>query len=256
MAFTLRNRHDRDIEPSAAEKQLELMEHLKELRDRLLRAVAYLGIGMTAGWFLYHPFFTLLCGPVIDFLQKNGSKFIVVGLTEGFTIRMQMSVLIGAIIACPLLTFEGWGFIAPGLTREERKAVWIIAPLSVLLFWFGVYCAWWVLPMGVKWLVAQNPSQATFMPSVGQALVFLLKLYLGFGLVFQLPVILMFLGKIGIVSSSMLRTNWRQAIVAIAIIAAVVTPSGDAPTMLAMCIPMIGLYGLSILLVRFIEKKH
>jgi len=232
------------------------MEHLTELRNRLLRAVLFLTVGITAGWFLYNPFFTILCGPVIDFLKEHGNKFIVVGLTEGFNIRMQMSVLIGAIIACPFLTMESWGFISPGLTRQERKAVWLVAPLSVLLFWLGVFCAWKVLPMGVKWLVAQNPAEAAFMPSVGQALIFLLKLYLGFGLVFQLPVVLMFLGKVGIVSSSMLRTNWRQAIVAIAIIAAIVTPSGDAPTMLAMCIPMIGLYGLSIILVRLIEKKH
>jgi sec-independent protein translocase protein TatC len=109
--------------------------------------------------------------------------------------------------------------------------------------------------MGIKWLISQNPPEAKFMPSVQGTLLFILKMYLAFGLVFQMPVVLMFLGKAGLISSVTLRSYWRQAVVAIGILAAAITPSGDAFTMMMMCVPMIILYVLSIGLVRIVEKQ-
>ena len=108
--------------------------------------------------------------------------------------------------------------------------------------------------MGIQWLVSQNPPGATFMPSVAQTLLFVSKMCLAFGLVFQLPVVLMFLAKVGIVDSRMLKAYWRQAVVVLAIVAAVVTPSADAFSMMLMCAPLILLYGLSIVLVRMVER--
>lgn len=236
------------------EKQLDLLEHLGELRTRIIRCAIYLSVGTLLGWVFYDRFFEWTSAPVIKFLTEHNTKFILTGLLEGFTIKMQMSVVIGAILSAPFMTLEGWRFIAPGLTRTERNAAALIAPMSVLLFWAGVACARWTLPMGMIWLSAQNPKEATFMPSVGQSLIFVLKLYLAFGLVFQMPVILMFLGKIGVITSRMLKQYWRQAVVGICIVAAIVTPSGDAFTMIMMCIPMVALYGLSIILVRIMER--
>jgi len=242
-----------DIEDDAPGRQLELMEHLAELRTRLIRSAFYVAIGMAVGWIFYQHFFNFVTAPIRPML-KNGSQFLLTGITEGFTIKMQASIIIGLIIALPLITMEGWRFIAPGLTRRERRSVKLVAPLSVVLFIGGLVCSYYVMPVGIRWLIGQNPPEAKFMPSVQQSLLFLVKMYLAFGVVFQMPVVLMFLAKVGIISSKALIKNWRQAVVIIGIVAAAVTPSGDAMTMMMMCAPMIVLYIMSIGLVRLVER--
>jgi len=242
-----------ETEDEAPGRQLELMEHLAELRTRLIRCAVYVSIGMIAGWVFYGRFFTFLTAPILPLL-KNGSTFLLTGITEAFTIKMQISILIGIILALPLITMEGWRFVAPGMTRKERRSVKLVAPLSVALFLLGLVTSYYVMPVGIKWLIAQNPPMAKFMPNVQQSLLFLVKMYLAFGVIFQMPVVLMFLGKVGIVSSGFLVRNWRQAVVVIAIVAAAATPSGDAMTMMMMCAPMIVLYILSIGLVRMVER--
>ncbi len=243
-----------EMEDEAPGRQLELMEHLAELRNRLIRIALYVGVGMIAGWIWYQSFFEFLTGPILPLLKKSGGKFLLTGITEGFTIKMQASIIIGVIIALPLITMEGWRFVAPGLTRRERRSVTLVAPLSIILFAGGLTTAYYVMPMGIRWLIGQNPPGATFMPSVQQTLLFLVKMYLAFGVIFQMPVVLMFLGKVGIISSRVLISSWRQALVIIAIVAAAATPSGDAMTMLMMCGPMVVLYMLSIGLVRIVER--
>lgn len=243
-----------EVEEASSDRQLDLMEHLVELRARIVRSIVYVAIGMVVGWIFYGSFFRVLSAPVKELLEQSGSTFLLTGVAEGFTIKMQVSLLVGLILALPLITLEGWRFISPGLTASERRAVRLVAPLSILLFIGGVLLGYTVLPMGIKWLMSQNPREAKFMPSVAPTILFILKMYLAFGLVFQMPVILMFLGKTGLITSAMLKSYWRYAIVAIGIVAAMVTPSGDAFTMMTMCVPMVGLYLVSIGLVRLVEK--
>ena len=237
-----------------SDRQMDLVDHLTELRNRIIRIIIYITVGAIGGWIFYDFFFQLLSAPVMEYLVKSKSSFLLTGVAEGFTVKMQISLLVGVIIALPLVTMEGWHFIAPGLTKQERRAVRLVGPLSIILFISGVLLAYKVLPVGIKWLISQNPPEAKFMPSVAQTLIFILKMYLAFGLVFQMPVILMFLGKVGIISSGMLKSYWRYSIVAIGIVAALITPSGDAFTMMMMCVPMVILYVLSIGLVRMVEK--
>ena len=244
---------DRDDENTSSDRQLDLVEHLAELRTRLVRSVLYVGLAAIAGWVFYPFFFALLSKPVAPVL-KGGSKFLLTGVAEGFSIKMQIALLTGVIMAMPLLTLEGWRFVSPGLTKKEKKGIRLVGPLSILLFAAGVCVAYTILPVGIQWLVSQNPPGATFMPSVAQTLLFVLKMCLAFGLVFQLPVVLMFLAKVGIVDSRMLKSYWRQAVVVLAIVAAVVTPSADAFSMMLMCAPLIVLYGLSIVLVKTVER--
>ncbi len=236
------------------DKQLELMEHLVELRTRMFRSIIYVCICMLVGWIFYGFFFHLLSGPIMPYLRAHKGSFLLTGVAEGFTIKMQIALFVGLIIAMPLITLEGWRFIAPGLTRQERKGVHLVGPLSILLFCFGVYLAYIILPAGVLWLASQNPEGATFMPSVQGTLLFVVKMCLAFGLVFQLPVILMFLGKVGLVNSRMLKAYWRHAVVVLAIVAAVATPSNDAFSMAMMLAPLLILYVLSIGLVKLVER--
>jgi sec-independent protein translocase protein TatC len=242
-------------EETESGKQLELMEHLSELRNRIVRCLIYTALGAGAGWFFFPFFFKILTTPVVRYLSKD-SSFLLTGIAEGFTVKVQISVLTGIILAFPLITMEGWRFVAPGLTKKERRAIRLVAPLSVLLFAAGIATAYIAMPMGIRWLISQNPPDAKFMPAVGQSLIFILKMYLAFGLVFQTPIILMFLGRVGIVTSKSLRSYWRQALVLIAFVAAAVTPSGDAFTMMIMCGPMVVLYFMSIGLVRLVEPRE
>ena len=243
-----------EVKDEESGKQLELLEHLSEVRARLMRCIVYAALGTVAGWSFYGFFFKLLSAPVLPFLKKMESSFLLTGIAEGFTIKMQVSLLIGLALALPFITLEGWRFVSPGLTRRERRSARLIAPLSVVLFISGVVLAYHVLPVGIKWLISQNPPEAKFMPTVQQSLLFILKMYLAFGVVFQMPVLLMFLARVGLVNSRMLKSGWRHAIIAIGIVAAAITPSGDAITMSMMCVPMIVLYLLSIGLVRIVEK--
>jgi hypothetical protein len=100
----------------SSDRQLDLFEHLTELRTRLARCVAYVGIGMIAGWIFYAFFFELLSAPVMQYLRQNESSFLLTGVAEAFTIKMQISLLVGVILALPLITMEGWRFVAPGET--------------------------------------------------------------------------------------------------------------------------------------------
>lgn len=235
---------------------LELVDHLVELRARVIRCIIYIAVGTMIGWLLYNPMFQLISAPVRPYLEQTGSKFLLTGIAEGFAFKMQMAFIAGIIIVLPLITVELWLFIKPGLTRSEQRAVLLVAPLSIFLFFAGVAASYYVLPVGVQWLISQNPPEATFMPSVTQTLLFILKMILAFGLIFQMPVILIFLARIGIVNSGMLKKYWRHAIVGIGVTAAIATPSSDAMTMIMMCVPMLFLYLLSIGLVTLVQKKR
>lgn len=241
-------------EDDAPGRQLELLEHLTELRTRIIRAAVYVMIGMVFGWVFYDRFFSFLTSPV-SLLLKGDSSFLITGITEAFSIKMQIAIIIGIVLALPLITLEGWRFVAPGLTRRERRSIKLVAPISIVLFVLGLVTAYFVMPMGIRWLIGLIPKEAKFMPNVQHSLLFIVKTYLAFAVLFQMPVVLMFLGKVGIVTSDMLTRNWRQAIVVIGIVAAAATPSGDAITMMMMCGPMIVLYILSIGLVRVVERQ-
>lgn len=233
--------------------KMELMEHLSELRGRLIRSLIYIILGAVIGWIFYSIFFRLLSSPISPYLEEHGSMFLLTGVAEGFTVKVQVSVLVGLILAAPLVTIEGWRFISPGLTYKERHGFILAAPLSVLLFVCGVVSSYYIMPAGIKWLLSQNPPDAQFMPKVQDTLLFILKMCLSFGVVFQMPVVLMFLAKVGLIDSAVLKSYWRHAVVLIAIAAALITPSADAFTMVLLCAPMIFLYIVSIGLVRMME---
>lgn len=237
------------------ERRAELTEHLAELRARLIRCVVYLAAGTTAAWFLYDDIFRLLVDPMIGVLKGMDSKFLMTSFPEAFVIRLQICVLSGLIFTSPFVTMEIWGFIAPGLTPQERRPVKWVAPLSVVLFVSGVLLCYKIMPMGFRWFAGYVPAQyAELRPTVQGSLMFVLKMMLAFGIVFELPVFLMLLAKVGIVNSRMLLRNWRYAMVAASVVAAVATPSADAFSMMMMAVPVAVLYFASIALVRFIER--
>ena len=237
------------------EKRAELTEHLAELRARLVRSFVYLVVGAILGWVFYDFVFDVMKRPMMPVVEELDTKFLFTTMAGPFFLRMQISLISGVIAALPLITYELWSFVSPGLTASEKKPLRWIVPLSILLFIAGVALGYIILPMTFGWFSQFLPANSELRPDPQKNVFWSLKFVLAFGLMFELPVVLMLLAKLGIINSSMLKENWRVAVVGVAVLSAVVTPSGDAMTMLVMCIPVVCLYFLSIGLVRMVEAK-
>jgi len=239
-------------------KEMELWEHLAELRTRLMRSILYLLAGMVIAWIFYNPLYGFFLQPVKPILDKTKSEIVWLHIMDPFMFRLQLSLIAGLIAAIPLITFELWGFIAPGLTRTEKKAFYFTVPLAFFFFFLGLTCAYLVLPSAFAYFAGFLDPVAGVQPKLLQDPVkyisFVAKMLLAFGICFQLPVVLMFLGYAGIVTSASLKQHWRAALVVCAVVAAVATPSNDALTMSMMAAPMCVLYLASIGLVQMVER--
>jgi sec-independent protein translocase protein TatC len=245
------------LNPVPDDGQMELMEHLAELRTRIFRAVLYIIIGMVLTFSLFPVIFGLLSRPVDAVLHDKG--FIVVNnITDAFLLRMQICFVSGLMVAFPLVVLELWGFIAPALTAHERKPIAYLAPFSVLLFLAGVAIGYACLPITYQWMGSfiEDIPNAQLMQNAQQYVLLTLKVLLGFGVSFQLPLILLFLAQVGLITADLMIKYWRHAVVICSIFAAVLTPSADPLTMLMMGIPLAGLYLLSIVLVRAFQPRE
>lgn len=237
------------------DQEMELFDHLAELRTRIMRAIIAIAIGMAIVWVLYPHLWAFLMAPLRNIPEAKEWKPIFNNFMEPFFMQLQVCAIAGIIVSAPWwLMIEAWGFVKPALTRKERKAVNFVAPLCLILFFAGVATAIWVLPAGVRWFMSYLPNGVGLYQRVNDYVLFLVKLCLAFGIVFQLPVVVLFLAKVHLVDSKFLRKYWRQAVVVSSLVAAIVTPSNDAFTMTAMAVPVTGLYFLSILLVMMVEK--
>jgi len=171
---------------------------------------------------------------------------------------LQISLAAGIVVAAPFVTLELWGFIAPALTRDEKRPIKFIAPIGILLFALGVSLAYWVARFTAGWFLGYVnwfPGAVLFQDPKAYVL-FMLKLMAVFGAIFQLPVILMFLAWVGIMKSVWMKKYWRHAIVAISVAGLMVAPSNDTLTIFVMVGPVFVLYGLSIFLVQIIERQR
>lgn len=236
-------------------KEMELWEHLAELRTRLIRSAIYAIVGLALAWSLYPWIYALFFAPMKPlFAQHPDWKPVFRDITEGFMVRLQVALFSGLVLAVPAITLEAWGFIAPGLTRAERRVFYLVVPLSLLFFGLGVLCGYIVMYPSVQWFASFIPKDAQLLQSPLSYIVFMVKMVLAFGLCFQLPMVLMFLAYVGIVGSNTLRQQWRAALVACCVVAAVATPSQDPLSMMIMAAPLALLYVASIFLVAFVER--
>lgn len=244
--------------PLSPDGQMELMDHLGELRTRLFRCMLYVLSGMVLTYSLFDEMFTLLSYPFAPLLAKLGGKFVYSSLMEPFLLQMQTSFIAGIAVSFPFITYELWGFIAPALLPHERKPIYFLAPFSVLLFLSGVGTAYASLPTAFAWMTSFVPNvQGAVLYQNPQSYILLtVKLLLAFGIAFQLPLVLLFLARVGIINSGLMTKYWRHALVGVSVAAAVLTPSNDPLTMMMMAFPMSGLYVLSIGLVRAFEPKE
>lgn len=176
--------------------------------------------------------------------------------TEPFFVVLKIAIVAGMIIVAPLLILEVWGFISPALTREEKKPIRYLAPLAVTLFISGVALAYWVAKYAITWFASYVGwfPHAVLLQDPETFVMFMLKMMGVFGLVFELPIFLLFLAWIGILTSDMMIKSWKYAVLIITVIGVIVTPSNDLFTMTVMIFPVILLYLGSIWLVKLVEK--
>ncbi|MCX7993680.1 MAG: twin-arginine translocase subunit TatC [Fimbriimonadales bacterium] len=245
-------------ERTGDEPKATFMEHLEELRKRIFRALIYIMLGWIVAFAITRPVYDFLAGPLLA-TKPEGAKFVFTHATEPFFLKFKLALIMGLILAMPFLMRELWGFLAPGLTRQERRSIKLIAPFSLFLFFSGVVLGYYILPAAFNFFLGylNEYPEAQLFQNPGQYVMFVVKMMFAFGLGFQMPVVLMFLAHIGLATPETMWKYWRQAILVIGLMAALLTPSGDAFSMFAIGLPMVFLYFLSILLVgRIVKKKR
>lgn len=246
-------RPDLEEDPTA---KMSFFDHLEELRRRLLYAVTAIGVGLCIGLYFSEEAFEFLARPMLAALRDAGlaDKLIYTSPLGPIRLLLTVGLYLGVVIALPLVMHQLWLFVAPGLYRNERSAAVGFLFSSVFLFLLGTAFGYFViLPFTLRFLISfQGPF--TPMISINDYFDLILVILLGLGVVFQLPILIFFLSLFGIVTPRFLWDNFRYAVLIIAIIAAVVTPTTDAFTMCVFMAPMILLYilgiGVSFVVVR------
>ena len=236
------------------------LEHLAELRRRLLICIAALVITSVVAWFGYNHVITFMVGPYHSYLRHHPNKnislgnLVTTGPLEGFTTRIKVTAYIGAVLAAPMILWQLWQFIAPGLYRRERRYGLSFMCFALILFAMGVATAVVVFPKAINWLISVSGTDVTPLFSPGSYLGLYALCCLIFGAVFTYPVILVFLEVVGVLPTLKLRQWRRYAIVVICAVAAVITPSNDPFSFLAMAVPMLIFYEISILIGRALRR--
>jgi sec-independent protein translocase protein TatC len=254
-----------DVEDTIEDKPMPLLDHLVELRRRLMWSLGTLVIAVFGCWFLAQPIYAFLAQPLIDILmEKSGGeprRLIFTALTEAFFTYLKVAVFGGIFISFPVISHQVWLFIAPGLYRSEKRALAPFLVASPVMFLFGAALAYYfIFPAAFSFFISfESPAGAGGVPieleaKVGEYLDLVMKLILAFGIAFQLPVALALMAKVGIVSSKGLKKARRYAIVGIFVFAAIITPP-DPISQIGLALPLIGLYELSILTAKLVEPK-
>jgi sec-independent protein translocase protein TatC len=227
--------------------RMTFLEHLDELRSRLFKMLLALAAGVAVGWFLHPRALALLMAPVEESLPA-GLKPVYTTLTEPFLLAMKVAFFVGLLLAFPLVIVQIWQFISPGLyPRERRYALPFIFFGSIFFFlgaWFGYVV---VFPFAARFLINFAGERFDPMLTISRIFGFEMRLILSMGLVFQLPVLIFLLSRLGLISAGFLWRNFKYAVLVIFVVAAVLTPTPDAVTMTLVAGPMIGLYLLGIL---------
>ncbi|MBW2567984.1 MAG: twin-arginine translocase subunit TatC [Deltaproteobacteria bacterium] len=228
--------------------------HLEELRKRLVVCFIAISIGFVASYGFKEQIFQILSRPLIS-AMGTGDKLIFTGLPEAFFTYLKVAFLTGIMLAAPVILYEFWIFIAPGLYKKERSLLVPIVFISSFFFIGGSLFGYFVVfPFGFKFFLGFASDTIQALPSMKEYLGFSAKLLLAFGLVFELPVVITFLAKLGIVSVDFLKKNRKYALILFFVGAAIITPP-DVITQIMMALPLMLLYEISILGARAFGKK-
>ena len=228
------------------DEKLPFTSHLEELRKRLITSFIAIGVGFVISFGFKERLFGILVQPLIN-VMKEGENLIYTGLPEAFFTYLKVSFLSGLIVASPILLYQFWMFVAPGLYRKERRLMVPIVILSSFFFIGGALFGYFVVfPWGFKFFLGFATDTIRPLPSMKEYFGFSAKLLLAFGLVFELPLVLTFMAKLGIVSVEFLKKNRKYALLLFFAGAAILTPP-DVITQVLMAMPLMVLYEVSII---------
>jgi sec-independent protein translocase protein TatC len=240
----------------STEEKSPFTEHLGELRDRLVRSFIAVAVGFVAAYFFKEKLFEILTAPLVKAMGNNENmRMIFTGLPEAFFTYLKVSFLAGIILATPVLFYEFWMFVSPGLYRAEKKYFLPIVFLSVFFFVIGASFGYFIVfPYGFQFFLGFATKTIYAMPSMKEYLSFASKMLLAFGFVFELPLILTFMARMGLVTVPFLKKNRKYAILLFFVAAALITPP-DVITQIMMALPLMLLYEISIIGARIFGKK-
>lgn len=236
--------------------KMSFLEHLDELRRRLITILIYVASGFILCWFFREEIYRFVSRPIVAHLDEVGGKLIVTKLTEAFSLYLKVSIVAGIFLTAPLIIYQIWLFIAPGLFRRERRLAFPFVFFSLVLFLSGgAFGYWLVLPRAYKFLLDFG-SDFQPMLKVEDYWSLTSTILLGLGLVFEMPVIVAFLSLFGILTPRFLWKNFKYAFLIIFIIAAVISPTPDVINQCIFAAPMLILYFISILVSMIFKKRR
>jgi sec-independent protein translocase protein TatC len=246
----LKTTSDQPEETGGRFSNMPFLEHLEELRKRLIRSIIALLIAAAGSFYFADHIVKFIVKPLGD------TKLYVTEVAGSFTAYFKVSLIAGLIVALPYIFWQLWSFVSPGLYKRERLMILPIVIASTVLFLLGaIFCFYVMLPVSLNFLINFSGGLITPIITVSSYVSFISMLILGFGLGFQLPIVAYVLGKFGIVSARGLSKARRYAIVVLLFLAAFLTPTPDAFTMMVMFVPLYALYEVSILIVWLTGKK-
>ncbi len=236
--------------------ELSLTEHLAELRTRLIRSIAAVAVGFCVSYAFIEPIFALLSKPLEEVVPP-GTSLIFTSYPEAFFTYLKLALTCGIFLASPFILHEIWAFVAPGLYPHEKKWALPFIVFSSLFFVGGALFGYIVVfPAAFNFLASYAGQDLKLMPSVSEYFSLTIKLLLGFGGAFELPIFMVFMALIGLIDAKMLRKNRKYALLIIFILAAILTPTPDVVNQCLLAFPLLVLYEISIFLVALIGKKR
>jgi len=241
-----------------ADGRMSLMDHLVELRTRLIRCAIAVAIGAAVGWVAYFPVLDILRQPLVELSGDPNIKeqFQSFDPLELFLLRIQVSAYLGIALTMPFLLWQLWAFISPGLYKNERRYASAFVFSATLLFIGGAAVAYYTLPAALGFLQSMGGEQVEIQYTAKSYITLITYMMVAFGVGFQFPIVLVFLQLLGIVKPQQLRDFRRFGIVIIFVVAAVITPSADPISLFALSVPMVIFYEISIVIGRIIVGRR
>jgi sec-independent protein translocase protein TatC len=239
---------------------MTLVEHLEELRRRLLIAVVAVVVCSIIGFFFWDRILGFLLLPLpkiangLTTTNLHGAQLVAHGIGEGFTVALKLSVAVGLAVASPVILYQVWGFIAPGLTRRERKYAAPFTVLGVALFALGIGVGFVVLRWPVSWLIDFGQNRFIYLVDANSYFSFVAFFLLAFGIVFEMPLVLTFLALVNVVNSRLLSRKRTYAWFGMWVASCFITPGADPYSPIIIGVAMTALYELSIVLMKIIGK--
>ena len=236
------------------DKESSFTAHLEELRKRLMICFIAVGAGFLASYAFKEKLFHILTEPLIKIMQDNNG-LIFTGLPEAFFTYLKAAFISGVILAAPVILYQFWMFVGPGLYNTERRVLLPIIILSIFFFIGGACFGYFIVfPIGFKFFLSFSTENIKALPSMREYLNFASKLLIAFGIVFELPVLITFLARLGIVSVDFLKKNRKYALLLFFVFSAILTPP-DVVTQIMMALPLMLLYEISIIGAKIFGKK-